>query len=425
MDEIALELVLICEGILTDFQAEITRQRIFASNNAIEGLLFTVEILLIYCVSLEPLCVLTQAAVAGSLGGFYLQELLVAVQDIVNDLEIILLSQRRRGGLRTRGRPRLTITRGQLVQLFDAHFKMVDIAQLLGCSCKTIRRRMQEFGLTQMQWTRISDGELDVFVTQFIEEHPNSGYCMLIGFLRSQGINVQRRRARESLLRLDPVGIQSRLRRILHRRKYSIPGPNSLWHVDGYHKLIRWRIVIHGGIDGFSRLIVYLHAETNNRSETVLQSFMQAVASYGLPSRVRSDHGGENVGISRYMLTNPLRGPGRGSMITGKSTHNQCIERLWRDLFVGCIATFYNLFYDLEQDNLLDPNDPLDLFALHYVYLPNINKRLESFSHIWNHHPLRSEQNKTPLQLWTSGMLQGNDSLEHEGLLNPISEVSS
>ena len=27
--------------------------------------------------------------------------------------------------------------------------------------------------------------------------------------------------------------------------------PNSLWHIDGYHKLIRWRIVIHGVIDGY------------------------------------------------------------------------------------------------------------------------------------------------------------------------------
>ena len=34
--------------------------------------------------------------------------------------------------------------------------------------------------------------------------------------------------------------------------------PNSLWHIDGYHKLIRWRVIIHGGIDGFSRLPVYL-----------------------------------------------------------------------------------------------------------------------------------------------------------------------
>ena len=28
----------------------------------------------------------------------------------------------------------------------------------------------------------------------------------------------------------------------------------SLWHIDGYHKLIRCKIVIHGGIDGYSRM---------------------------------------------------------------------------------------------------------------------------------------------------------------------------
>ena len=27
-------------------------------------------------------------------------------------------------------------------------------------------------------------------------------------------------------------------------------------HLDGNHKLISWRIVIHGGIDGFSRAVV-------------------------------------------------------------------------------------------------------------------------------------------------------------------------
>jgi hypothetical protein len=58
-------------------------------------------------------------------------------------------------------------------------------------------------------------------------------------------------------------------------------------------------------------------ASNNNRASTVLTCFCEAVAEYGLPSRVRSDKGGENVDISAYMLNHPERGPGRGSMITG------------------------------------------------------------------------------------------------------------
>lgn len=27
--------------------------------------------------------------------------------------------------------------------------------------------------------------------------------------------------------------------RVLRRRQYFVPGPNSLWHIDGHHKLIR------------------------------------------------------------------------------------------------------------------------------------------------------------------------------------------
>ena len=81
---------------------------------------------------------------------------------------------------------------------------------------------------------------------------------------------MQRQHVRESLVRTDPAGSAMRWFNTITRRVYSVRRPNSLWHIDGLHCLIRWRFVIHGGIDGFSRLIVYLSCATNNYASTVL-----------------------------------------------------------------------------------------------------------------------------------------------------------
>ena len=50
--------------------------------------------------------------------------------------------------------------------------------------------------------------------------------------------------------------------------------------------------VVHGGIDGFSQIPVYLKCSTNNRAETVKDYFVEAVQEYGLPLRIRCDMGG-------------------------------------------------------------------------------------------------------------------------------------
>ena len=142
---------------------------------------------------------------------------------------------------------------------------------------------------------------------------------MLRQMLIVQGI----RRLRDSIHRIDTYGVRARKTGRLHRRVYDVMGPNHLWLIDTNHKLVRWRFVVMGGVDGFSRMVMFLKCSDNNTSKTGLNCFLSGVANFGIPLRLRSDQGLENVSVADFMLVER----DDGSMITGPSTHNQRIER--------------------------------------------------------------------------------------------------
>ena len=83
------------------------------------------------------------------------------------------------------------------------------------------------------------------------------------------------------------------------------------------------------------------------------------MSCFGLPERVRTDHGGENVGIWRCMLA--THSNDYSCVISGSSVHNERVERLWRDVNRCIASNFADVFRMLEREDKLDPLNEVDL----------------------------------------------------------------
>ena len=132
-------------------------------------------------------------------------------------------------------------------------------------------------------YSQISGGALCQIVHGIIAHNPRVGEKRVDSYLRTQKIIVQRQHIRDPLQSVDPLGSQRRLRRALNHKEYHVEHPNALWHVDSYHKLILWGIIIHGGINGYSRLVTYLVIATNNQAETAFRAFQTGVEEMVFP----------------------------------------------------------------------------------------------------------------------------------------------
>jgi len=62
---------------------------------------------------------------------------------------------------------------------------------------------MDRYGLSQLQFTEITDGELDEVVEEITREYPSCGEGLLKLILAAREIQVQRTRLRDSIHRVD------------------------------------------------------------------------------------------------------------------------------------------------------------------------------------------------------------------------------
>lgn len=258
-----------------------------------------------------------------------------------------------------RGAPSIEIDKNFLAVALTAR-SPTKIARSLRCSPRTVRRRILDHDLADRQRpvfelfeqedgsyilhhntssasvSVLDDNELDNLVANCLEMFPAFGQKKIRGHLKSLGHNVPKKRIRASYTRVNGVP-RPFARPIARRRQYRVAGPNSLWHHDGQHSmshkpcrsiqilnaailfkgLIKFGFVTHAFIDGYSRYVVGLRVNNNNRAQTVLDLFSDArERNRSTPSRVRGDHGTENLYVAQWMEEHG--GPDRGSYIWGR-----------------------------------------------------------------------------------------------------------
>ena len=74
-----------------------------------------------------------------------------------------------------------------------------------------------------------------------------------------------------------------------------------------------------------------------------------------------------------------------------------------------CLLHLSQAFYSMEATEILDPVCKVDLFVLHCVFLPQINKALTEFSRAWNLHFVRTARKWSPHQILLNSMIQEED----------------
>ncbi|KAL0572964.1 hypothetical protein V5O48_008995 [Marasmius crinis-equi] len=323
----------------------------------------------------------------------------------------------------TSGAPKITMDRDVLAAAVAIGVGPEKLRTLFGCSARTVRRRLLEYGLaepgdpvcttqrgpdgskTVTHYTSgspamsvLSNEQLDRVVYSILEAFPKFGFRMLRGRLMADGHRVPRDRIRESYLRVNGALVNRFGSREVHRQRYHVAGANSLWHHDGQHGLIRYKLVIHCFVDGKSRMVTAIRVHNNNRASSVLNLFLEGVQNHGRPRRVRGDHGTENLRVAEWMEEQH----GVDSYIWGRSVHNTRIERLWYDVTHHFGKKWRDFFSALEVHDGLNPNSPGHIWLLHHLFLFQVDLDAQEWAHSWNVHPMRltRERDRSPREIF-------------------------
>ncbi|XP_003427718.1 uncharacterized protein LOC100680052 [Nasonia vitripennis] len=266
-------------------------------------------------------------------------------------------------------------------------------------SYRQLQRVLKNLGLRRKN----KEENLDDIIICILSELESSGSCLGYKSLWHRlktlhGLDVKRQTVLDILRIVDQEGIVHRSKYRLKRRTYNVPGPNFIWHIDGYDKLKPFDFAIHGCIDGFSRKVMWLElATSNNKPEIICYYYLKAAQKFKqIPAIIRSDHGTENstVEIVHQALRSGHSDPYAGlhSFIKGKSTANQRVESSWGRMRRHSVEFWINFFKDMVECRDFDRSNKIQVECLRFCFAPLIKFDLEQTRKGWNRHNIRKQK---------------------------------
>ena len=267
--------------------------------------------------------------------------------------------------------------------LFENHGKQMNIS--------TLKRRIDSYGLRQRQ----PDYDLQLVQEEIqkIVDGPGclQGYRSVWHSLQLKGITVPRGVVEQLLREIDPEG--TKLRKAHRLRSYHNPGPNHLWHYDGYDKLKPFGFPVHGCIDGWSRKILWMHVTcSNNQPNNIAAYYLDTIQELGgcpvlLITDLRTENG-HAAAIQCFFRNND-------SHKYVPSPRNQRIESWWAQFRKSDSTWWINFFKDLVDEHAFDTSSILDMECIWFCFSELLQRNIDEFKVHWNTHFIRKSRHDT------------------------------
>ena len=285
---------------------------------------------------------------------------------------------------------------------YNAILEFLDKYHDIRMSKRTLLNRLRDYGLNRRN-RNVDEDLLRDHINRELQGSGNLlGYRAMWRRLHLKyDINVPRSAVEELMREIDPEGVRSRKAHRLKRRKYSNPGRNYCWHVDGYDKLKPYGLPIHRCIDGFSRRLIWLKVEKSNNDPRVIANlFKNAIIEIeGCPTLLRTDRGTENSIVSSAQCFFRRNGTdslaGLKAQRFGSSHSNQRIEAWWAFLRRTWSTWWMNFFKDMIHEGHLDASNKLHLECIWFCFKNLIQNELNGVMEEWNNHYIRKSRFQT------------------------------